>query len=138
MNKALLIGFTGDDPVVSILEGGNIRVANFSLATSKKWTDKSGQKQESTEWHRVVCWRRLAEVVSEYVKKGQQLFVEGEIKTRMYEDKDGTKRYITEIYAGNIEMLGRKTDVADKRASQQAEAFRDMPPNNDGADDLPF
>ena len=138
MNKALLIGFTGDDPAVSILEGSNIRVANFSLATSKKWTDKSGQKQESTEWHRVVCWRRLAEVVSEYVKKGQQLFVEGEIKTRMYEDKDGTKRYITEIYAGNIEMLGRKTDVADKRASQQAEAFRDMPPNNDGTDDLPF
>lgn len=105
LNKAIIIGRLGQDPEVRTTHGGT-RVATLSIATSEKWKDKNGQKQERTEWHRVVAWGRTAEVARDYLKKGSQVYVEGPIQTREWEDKDGQKRYTTEIKALQLTMLG--------------------------------
>lgn len=105
LNKAILIGNLGSDPEIRTT-GNGAKVAQFSIATSRKWTNNSGEQQEKTEWHRVVAWSKLAEVVERYVKKGQQVYVEGEIQYRSYEDKDGVTKYSTEINARELMMLG--------------------------------
>lgn len=110
LNKVLLIGNAGRDPEIRHLESG-VMNASFSLATTEKFRDRSsGEMREQTEWHNIVCWRNLAEIAEKYVKKGTQLFIEGRIRTRSYNDKDGNTRYVTEILADNMQLLGRKAD----------------------------
>lgn len=109
LNKVTLIGRLGQNPEVRYTPSG-AAVANFSLATSKSWKDKSGAKQEKTEWHRIVVWNKLAETAGKYLEKGKQVYIEGEIQTRPWEDKDGIKRYTTEIVALSIQFLGSKSD----------------------------
>ena len=105
VNKVIIVGRVGQDPEVRHLENGV--VANFSMATSETWKDKSGEKKEATEWHRVVIWGKLAEVVEKYVKKGDMLYIEGKIVTRSYE-KNNQTMYTTEIVANSMQMLGSK------------------------------
>lgn len=105
LNKAILIGNLGQDPEIRSTGSGQ-RVAQFSLATTRTWNDQQGQKQEKTEWHRIVAWGRLVEVIERYVKKGDRLYVEGEIQYRQYEDKEGVTKYTTEINLREMIMLG--------------------------------
>ena len=110
LNKVLLIGNAGRDPEIRHLESGAMN-ATFSLATTERYRDRStGEMKEQTEWHNIVCWRNLAEIAEKYVKKGTQLFIEGRIRTRSYNDKDGNTKYMTEILADNMQLLGRKAD----------------------------
>ena len=107
VNKVILIGNLGSDPEVKTTPQG-AQVANFSLATSESWTDKaSGEKKEKAEWHRLVLWRRLAEIAGQYLKKGAKIYIEGKLETRSWEDKEGQKRYTTEVVVDQLEMLGR-------------------------------
>jgi single-strand DNA-binding protein len=105
LNKAMLIGNLGSDPEIRTT-GNGTRVAQFSVATSRRWNDRSGQQQEKTEWHRIVVWDKLVDIVEKYVKKGDRLYVEGEIEYRSYEDKEGVTKYITEIRAREVVLLG--------------------------------
>lgn len=105
LNKAILIGNLGQDPEIRTTGSGQ-RVAQFSLATTRTWNDQGGQKQEKTEWHRIVAWGRLVDVIERYVKKGDRLYVEGEIQYRQYEDKEGVTKYTTEINLREMIMLG--------------------------------
>lgn len=105
LNKAIIIGNLGSDPEVRTTGGGS-RVAQFSVATSRKWTTNSGEQQEKTEWHRIVVWGKLVDVVEKYVKKGEKVYVEGEIQYRQYEDKEGVTKYTTEINARELILLG--------------------------------
>ena len=104
VNKVILIGNLGSDPELRFTPSG-VQVANFSLATSESWTDKAGERQERAEWHRIVLWRRLAEVAGQYLKKGSKIYIEGKLQTRSWEDQNGQKRYTTEIVANSMEML---------------------------------
>lgn len=106
LNKVTLIGNLGKDPEVQTLETG-IVLAKFSLATSESYKDSEGVKQTQTEWHTIIVWRSLAEVAGKYLRKGSTIYLEGKIKTRSYEDKDGNKKYVTEIIADNFIMLGK-------------------------------
>lgn len=108
VNKAILIGNLGKDPEVRYMPSGEA-IANITLATTDTWKDKSGEKQERTEWHRVSFFGRQAEVVGEYLKKGSQIYVEGRIQTRKWQDKEGQDRYTTEIVADRMQMLGSKS-----------------------------
>jgi single-strand DNA-binding protein len=106
INKVILLGHTGKDPEIKTLSSGK-KVASFSLATSEKYQDK-----EVTQWHSVTAWDKLAEILEKYVKKGQLLYVEGKITYRSYDDKDGNKKYVTDIVASQIQMIGSKKDNA--------------------------
>ncbi len=136
LNKVMLIGHVGKDPEVKYLEGG-VAVAKFTLATTESYKDKTGNKVDQTEWHNVVVWRGLAEVAEKYVKKGSQLFIEGKIRSRQYEDKDKNKKYFTEIVADNFTMLGRKDD-AGKSSSGAPSEMPSVDASNPTTDDLPF
>lgn len=105
VNKVILIGNLGADPEVRFTPGGQA-VANFRIATNESWTDKQGQRQERTEWHRIVVWGKLAELCGEYLKKGRQAYVEGRLQTREWTDKEGKKNYTTEIVANTVQFLG--------------------------------
>lgn len=105
VNKVILVGNLGQDPEVRYSTSGS-PVANFSIATSESWNDKNGQRQERTEWHRIVAWGKLAELCGEYLSKGRQVYVEGKLQTRNWEDRDGNKRYTTEIIANQVTFLG--------------------------------
>ena len=109
INKAILVGNVGKDPEVRYLEGGT-SVASFSLATTEVYKNKNGEKVSQTEWHNIVAWRGLAELAEKYITKGRQLYIEGKITNRSWEDKEGNKRYTTEIVANTIQLLGRRTD----------------------------
>ncbi|MBW1913749.1 MAG: single-stranded DNA-binding protein [Deltaproteobacteria bacterium] len=105
VNKVILVGRLGRDPEVRYTPSGSA-VANFSMATSEEWKDKdTGEKQERTEWHRIVAWRRLGEICGEYLSKGSQIYIEGRLQTREWEDRDGNKKYTTEIIAQSMQML---------------------------------
>ena len=108
MNKVILIGHLGKDPEVRYMPNGEA-VANVSIATSENWKDKSGEKQEKTEWHNLVFYKRLAEIVGEYLKKGSQIYVEGRLQTRKWQTKEGQDRYTTEIIVNEMKMLGGKS-----------------------------
>lgn len=112
INKAFLIGNVGKDPEIKRFDNGT--KASFSLATSETYTPKGGEKVTQTEWHSIIAWGKLADIVERYVKKGQPLFVEGKITYRSYDDRDGNKKYITEINASNIQMLGKKEHSSDQ------------------------
>jgi single-strand DNA-binding protein len=111
LNKVILVGNLGKDPEVRHLEGG-VAVASFSLATSESYKDKTGQRIEQTEWHNIVVWRGLAEVAEKYLKKGTTIYVEGKLRTRSWDDKEGHKRYITEIVGDTFTILSKKESNA--------------------------
>ncbi|SMO85309.1 single-stranded DNA-binding protein [Fodinibius sediminis] len=143
LNKAMIIGRLGQDPDVRYTQS-NTAVANLSVATSERYKDKQGEWKETTEWHRVVAWGRLAEICQEYLKKGSQVYIEGPIQTRQWEDKDGQTRYTTEIKALTMTMLDSKgSNGADAPAQpdnkQQVSSSVDLNDNFDDIDDdLPF
>lgn len=118
VNKAIIIGHLGRDPEVNYTQGGDA-VANFSVATSETWTDKqSGEKKERTEWHRIVAWRRLGEICGEHLRKGSQVYVEGKLQTRSWE-QDGVTRYTTEINATTVQFLGNSGQGSGSRRQAQ-------------------
>ena len=150
VNKAILVGNLGNDPDMRYTAGG-AAVANISVATAESWRDKeTGEQQERTEWHRVVFFGRLAEIVGEYLRKGSQVYVEGRIQTRKWQDKDGQDRWSTEIVANELQMLGGKGggsanyDSAPQSQPQQSApapqaASSPAPaPADDFDDDIPF
>ena len=118
VNKVILVGNVGKDPETRYLEGGTA-VCSFSLATSETYRNRDGEKVTNTEWHNIVLWRGLAEVAEKYVRKGSQLFIEGRIRTRSWDDRDGNKRYTTEIVGDNMQMLGRRADDQGSQDKQQ-------------------
>ena len=115
INKVILLGYVGKDPVVRYFENGNV-VANFTLATSEWHTNKKGERVVVTDWHRIVLWRKLAEYAEKYIKKGIELYVEGKLKTRSWTDKDGKTNYITEISGENLQ-LGKQTENANNQSN---------------------
>ncbi len=120
VNKVILVGNLGKDPEVKYTAGGTA-VCNFSIATSESWKDKTtGEKQERTEWHSIVCWSGLAEIAGEYLRKGSQVYVEGKLQTRKWEDKEGNTRYTTEIVIHDMQMLGGRAGGGDEEAARPA------------------
>lgn len=146
VNKVILIGNVGADPEVRYLDGG-VAVANLRLATTESYKNKNGEKVDQTEWHSIVLWRGLAEIVEKYVKKGMRLYIEGRIRTRSWDDQNGTKRYTTEIYADNLQMLSFKQENGEGggynngktyEAPSQSGAAPSAMTAPDESDDLPF
>ncbi|MBL7664765.1 MAG: single-stranded DNA-binding protein [Bacteriovoracaceae bacterium] len=125
VNKVIILGRLGQDPELKYTPTGSA-VCNFSVATSDNWTDKSGQKQEKTEWHRVVVWGKLAELCNQYLSKGRQVFLEGKLQTRSWDDKDGNKRYTTEVLANTVQFIGA-TQGAGAGASASNEYNQEAP-----------
>jgi single-strand DNA-binding protein len=127
INKVILVGHLGKDPEVRNLEGG-VSVTSFPLATSETF-NKDGKKVEQTEWHNIVMWRGLAEVAARFLSKGKLVYIEGKLRTRSFEDKEGVKKYTTEIVAENFTMLGRKSDFENeplKSPSKNGDSFIDQ------------
>jgi single-strand DNA-binding protein len=146
VNKVILIGNLGKDPEVRRLENGAV-VANFSIATSETYLDKTtGEKRENTDWHNIVVWRGLAEVVEKYIKKGTKVYVEGKLKTRNWQDKEGNTRYTTEVLAEEITILSRPDADRNNQETKPIYSNESTPstPNPmdgltaDSGDDLPF
>lgn len=140
INKVILVGNLGKDPEVRYLEGGTA-VANFPIATSENYTDRnSGEKKTITEWHNVVLWRGLAEIAEKYLKKGNQVYIEGKLRTRKWQDKEGNDRYTTEIVGDNMQMLGRRDDSNDNSSAQSSGSASSAQIDNEPTetDDLPF
>jgi single-strand DNA-binding protein len=137
INKVILVGHLGKDPEVRHLEGG-VAVASFPLATSETF-NKDGRKVEQTEWHNIVMWRGLADVAAKFLQKGKLVYIEGKLRTRSFEDKEGIKKYTTEVVAENFTMLGRKTDFENDNPQRQSVKMNDTDGyRNSDADDLPF
>lgn len=118
VNKVILVGNLGKDPEIKYMSNGEA-VANIALATTEVWKDKNGEKQEKTEWHRIVFYRKLAEIVGEYCKKGKSIYVEGRLETRKWTDKQGIERYTTEIIATDMKMLGGKPEGQQSNSDRQ-------------------
>ncbi len=159
VNKVILIGNVGSDPELKYTTNG-AGVSNFSVATNETWMDKNtNERQERTEWHRIVAWGRLAEICNQYLKKGSKVYIEGRLQTRSWEGQDGQKRYTTEIVAGEMQMLDSREDTGGYQQQQPAAASSgqpqggapsggpqqgqqgaapEPPPFNDPDDDLPF
>jgi single-strand DNA-binding protein len=133
VNKVILVGNLGADPEIRYTPGG-MAVVTFRLATSETRANKEGQKETKTEWHRVVAFGKLAEICGEYLSKGKQIYIEGKIQTRSWDDKDGNKKYTTEIVANSMQMLGSKAEGAAHSAS---DVSVDNIPSSD-IDDVPF
>jgi single-strand DNA-binding protein len=140
-NKVILIGNLGANPEMRYTQAGQA-VANLRLATTERWTDKSGQKQEITEWHRIVVWGKQAEICGQYLTKGRQIYVEGRIRTRQWQDQQGQKRYSTEIVAQTVQMLGPRTGAErgpdDVGATVPPEEHMGAEPGPGNDDDIPF
>ena len=150
LNKAMIIGNLGADPEVRYTQS-NTAIANFNVATSEKYKDSNGDMKETTEWHKIVCWGRLAEIAQQYLRKGNPVYIEGTIQTRQWEDKEGQKRYVTEIKALALQLLSSRQD-AGSEMSQSSGYQRSAPTAapasksgvvvnddfNDMDDDLPF
>lgn len=141
VNKVILVGNLGKDPEVRHLENGRA-VANFSLATSETYRNKSGERVTTTEWHNIVMWTPLAEIGEKYLRKGNQIYVEGKLQTRTYDDKDGNRKYITEVVVQNLTMLGGKNEGSSESNSSgysnNSTADEAVPSYNEETDDLPF
>jgi single-strand DNA-binding protein len=135
LNKVMLIGNLGADPEIRYTPSG-AAVANFNMATKAQWTTKEGEKQDSTEWHRIVAWRRLGEICGEYLHKGSLVYIEGRLQTRSWEDRDGNKRYTTEIVAQGMQMLDRAGQSAEAVSTE--ERFPTEEPLDVPDDDIPF
>lgn len=145
VNKVILVGHLGKDPEVRHLESG-AAVANFSMATTESYKDKNGNRQDQTEWHNIVLWRGLAEVAEKYLRKGNLVYIEGKLKTRSWQDKEGATRYTTEIVGDNMTMLGSKSDNSssntandEDRESDKKEVKKKVNLEEENEeDDLPF
>ncbi len=141
VNKAILIGHLGKDPELRYTQSGRA-VASFTLATNERWTTQDGQKQESTTWHNIVAWGKQAEVIKEYLSKGRQIYIEGRIANRSYDDKEGNKRYVSEVVVQNFQFLGSRGDSGGGSAEPSGQPGPDLPPPPAGEasddDDLPF
>ena len=147
INKVILVGNVGKDPEVKHFES-NVSMASFSLATSEHYTNKKGEKVTNTEWHNIVCWRDLVALAENYIRKGSQIYIEGRIRTRSYDAQDGTKKYITEINADTIQLLGKKIEstYAEGAKASQTSGVVNEPGNDQNTysnddregDDLPF
>ncbi len=140
VNKVILVGRLGSDPEVKTISQGQT-VAKISVATSESWTGKDGQKQERTEWHRVTVWGKLAEICGKHLTKGRQVYVEGKLQTRSWEDQQGQKRYATDIVASTVQFLG----AANERSTSTTGSGDDMnyqdfgpEPSFQGGDEIPF
>ncbi len=128
VNKVILIGRLGADPEIRYTPNGSA-VATFRIATSENWTNKDGEREERTEWHRIVAFGRLGEICGEYLSKGKQVYIEGRLQTRSWEDREGVKRWVTEIVATNMQMLGSPPQPGEEPPAEEAE-----PPE----EDVPF
>jgi len=148
VNKVILVGNLGKDPELRYTPSG-AAVASFPLATSERFKNRNGEQQERTEWHNIVVWRNLAEICGKYLHKGKQIYIEGRIQTRSYDDRDGNRRYITEIVADQMQMLGRAGDETSGRPSgsgdfanqsreNNAPSGDDLEPPFNPDDDIPF
>lgn len=146
VNKVVLIGSLGRDPEVRFMPNGEA-VCNFSIATSENWKDKAGAKQERTEWHNIVMYRKLAEIAGEYLKKGAPVYIEGKLQTRKWQTKEGQDRYSTEIIADQMQMLGSKAQSNDSGDASYQTKENDAPKANNASDkgafddfesDIPF
>lgn len=135
VNKVVLIGRLGQDPEVRATPQG-VPVANVSMATSERYKDKLGQQQEKTEWHRLVFWNRQAEIVRDFCKKGSQIYVEGSLQTREWQDKDGIKKFTTEVVIRNLQLLDPKPQGGQRQAQQQPVPIAGQ--NDIIEDDIPF
>lgn len=133
VNKVILVGHLGRDPEVRYTKSSQA-VASFSLATSEKWTGKDGNKEEKTEWHRIVAWGKLGEICGEYLSKGKQVYIEGRLETREWEDKDGNKKQTTEIVANNMTMLGQASNSSG--SGNASGGSKGGPGSDDFEDDL--
>lgn len=150
LNKVMIIGYVGQDPEVRYTGNATngTKVATLRVATSERYKDKDGNVKEQTEWHSIVCWRQLADVVEKYVKKGTQLYVEGKLVTRSWEDQNGGKKYSTDIVAQTLQLLGKKEGSQPQRdpaiaGAQQMQRPQSTPlptvdPSDNPEDDLPF
>jgi single-strand DNA-binding protein len=144
VNKVILVGNLGANPEIRHTQSGQT-VANLRLATTERWTDKSGQRQEATEWHRVVVWGKQADIAGQYLTKGRQVYVEGSIRTRQWQDQQGQKRFTTEIVARNLQMLGGRGERAGE-GERGDEMGATIPPDDSVTadfgggpdDDIPF
>ncbi|MDR2065045.1 MAG: single-stranded DNA-binding protein [Prevotellaceae bacterium] len=145
LNKVMIIGNAGKDPEIRHLDNG-VSVVTLPVATTERYKDKNGETKEQTEWHNVVFWRQLAEFTEKYVRKGSQLFIEGHLRTRNWEDQSGNKKYLTEIVADNIRLLGKRPDISNNNGANNiaanqtaeiktAEIISEEPSPDD---DLPF
>lgn len=147
INKVIIVGNLGNDPEIRTMPNGEL-VANITVATSESWTDKNtGERKEQTEWHRIVLYRRLAEIAGQYLTKGSQVYIEGRLKTRKWQDNNGQDRYTTEIQGDNFQMLGgRNQDAAqnqppkqqDKQQKAQSKPQQSDPPVDAFDDNIPF
>jgi single-strand DNA-binding protein len=135
VNKVILVGNLGRDPQVRYTSSGT-PVANFTMATSERWTDPSGERKERTEWHRIVVWGKQAEIVGDYLRKGKQVYIEGSLQTREWTDREGNKRYTTEVRAQRVQMLGRPDERQPVPATEQQETAE--PQAGFDEDDVPF
>ena len=137
VNKVILVGNLGRDPEVRYMPNGDA-VANYSIATTETWKDKNGMRQEKTEWHNIVMYRRLAEIAGEYLKKGSSVYIEGRLQTRKWQDKQGNDRYTTEIVADQLQMLGgRNSNAAGQTPGQDHGAASPSQPGGASTDDTP-
>jgi single-strand DNA-binding protein len=142
VNKVILVGNLGRDPEVRYMPDGGA-VTNISVATTDVWKDKGGEKQERTEWHRVVFFSKLAEIAGEYLKKGSQVYVEGRLQTRKWQDKEGQDRYTTEIVADRMQMLGSRSaatgaEPVEREPAQPPKSGKKSAAFDDLEDDIPF
>jgi single-strand DNA-binding protein len=143
VNKVIIVGRLGTDPEVKTV-GANQTVARLSVATSENWVDKEGQKQERTEWHRIVVWGKLAEICGRHLAKGRQVYLEGRLQTRSWEDQQGQKRYSTEIVASTVQFLGgpgeSRDSVSSSGSKDFAGGFQDFAPEPsfDSSEEIPF
>ena len=146
INKVIIVGNLGNDPEIRTMPNGE-QVANISVATSESWIDKnSGEKKTQTEWHRIVFYRRQAEICGQYLQKGSQVYIEGRLKTRKWQDSNGQDRYTTEIQGDNLQMLGGRQDAAqnqppkqqDKQQKAQPKPQQSEPPVDAFDDNIPF
>lgn len=147
INKVIIVGNLGNDPEIRTMPNGE-QVANITVATSESWTDKNtGERKEQVEWHRIVLYRRLAEIAGQYLHKGSQVYIEGRLKTRKWQDNNGQDRYSTEIQCDNLQMLGgRNQDAAqnqppkqqDKQQKAQSKSRQSEPPVDAFDDNIPF
>jgi len=131
VNKVIVLGNLGKDPDLRHLPNGDA-VCNFSLATTESWKDKEGNKQDKTEWHNIVLFRKLAEIAGEYLKKGRPVYIEGRLQTRKWQDKEGKDRYTTEIVADQMQMLGSRDEAKEVAKTSTPANFDDM------ESDIPF
>ena len=133
VNKVIILGNVGQDPEI---RQGNFIVAALSIATTRKWRDKAGETQSETEWHRVSAFGRLAEFISQYVRKGDPIYIEGRLRTRKYEDKQGVERWVTEIIAEQLQLLRQKD--SDEKPAQAKPAAQRRAPESTYDSDVPF